>query len=172
MVFYSLLQCPYPVSMDVLTVSNIIPELLAPLTTVADGKTTPDQTHTTSNHYGLNAGISTYLPNAAVSRGNQFYPATPTPNRQSHYSTAHQEFSDQYFVTPTNAAFPQRIQYFGPCSSLNCTNNAHTVSSTNGYTLNSATTNSSLDLTPMEAGNVLDELSALFEDNVMDVLVP
>ena len=99
--------------MDALTVSSIIPELLAPISTaVANGKATPNQTYTNSDCSGT---VGPVVCNAI--------------NRHAVY-TAHAPF------------------------------NAHAAA---------METNNELDLTLSEPINPLDELSALLEDNAMEM---
>lgn len=164
------LQCPYPVSLDVLTVSSIVPELLTPHTTVDDSNTTSNHVHTTSNQTQL-------TPSDVFSRGNQFYPTTPTLNEWSCYSTSQWDY---YGNTPPHVIFG-RTQHHRSTASLNHTftpNNAAqfpspalTPNVPSGCAQSHLTPNApinteaTLGTDPMDPENILEELSAMFDDS-------
>lgn len=188
-VFCFSLQCPYPVSLDVLTVSSIVPELLTPHTAVADSNTTSNHLHTTSNQTQLNQTTENYTsPSDVFSRGNQFYPTTPTRNEWSCYSTSQWDYGNHCTNTPTHVIFGQTQQHRST-TSLNHTftpnNAAHfssvdlTPNAPSGCTQCHLTPNAPINaeasmgtdqgFNPMDPENILEELSAMFEDTTDDV---
>ena len=134
---------------------------------------------------------------AASSSSNEFYSTTLTPNRTSFYSTQPPENPGQYPTNQFNS-FPTHYHHSNgfsinstvstspftdmwhsqplsntshpiPNNAYPTPNNAHaylTPNKAHAYpTPNGVGT---VDLTPMEAQNVLDELSALLDNGVMD----
>lgn len=169
-----------------LTVSSIVPELLTPHATVTDAKTTSNHTHTTSNQTQEDQTAETYSSRDSTSdvfsRGNQFYPTSPTPNEQS-YSTSQWNHGNHYANIPTHI-FGQS-QHHRPTTSPNhhfTPNNAAHFSSAaltpyalSGHSQSHLTPNPSINpdasmetnqgFAPMDPETILDELSAMFEDS-------
>ena len=140
-----------------MTVSNLIPELLAPVTKANGGKTTTDQKLTTSNHsHQTNTTVDNRGQNKTAVEYSHSYLTTPSTSSYSNgnYSNQFSNHNPQLFNFNRHWSSSARN---GALSSLhtapNDPINAHVTT----------TTNSGLDSD--EPGNVLDELSALFEDN-------
>ena len=157
------------IHVPVMTVSRVIPELLAPATTVVDGgKTTPNQTYTTSDYTGRRA--------RSISNQNSTNARCSTC-RDASNPTPINEPSNQYFDTPANDSFSKLPTYGRPTSTLSnnfighSSDNAHTQNRFHSTPINAHVpipSDDTLDFM-MEPGNVLDELTAMFEEGPMEV---
>ena len=150
------LQCPYPLYLDVLTVSSIVPELLPPDSGSIQSQTaTGDhsgQNMTTGNRCGRNVA-------ASADQSDEMAAAASSPNNSQDTGPNFGKLSYQH----NSLRFGNNSTY-SPVPGGTFSGQEWTTQMYPSPSFSAHPTNTAFGLTPLEPGNVLDELSAMFKD--------